>query len=262
MLALVSPAKKLDFEVPLPANLEVTQPGFLDDTEELLEVAENLTRADLKRLMKLSDNLAELNFQRFKAFEFPFTKANAMPAALVFKGDTYVGLGAESMSKDDLAYAQDHFRILSGLYGLLRPLDLIQPYRLEMGTKLNNARGGDLYDFWGDDICDAINEACAETGAKAVVNCASNEYFKAARAKNLKTRLITPVFKEVKHGEARVLSLMAKRARGMMARFIIQNRVTNPDDLKGFNGGGYTFQPAASDGDSWLFTRPQPPKKS
>lgn len=253
MLAVVSPAKKLDFS-PAPADLPVSRPALMADTEELMAVARTLTRADIARLMKISPDLAELNYQRFQAFELPFSPDNAKPAALAFAGDTYVGLDAPSLTRDELIHAQDHLRILSGLYGLLRPLDLIQPYRLEMGTRLANGRGADLYAFWGGRLTEALNAAMAESGG-VLVNLASEEYFKAVQVKGLKGRLICPVFKEVKLGQARIVGLMAKRARGMMARFIIRNRPTDPEYLKSFRDGGYIFRPELSDETRWEFTR-------
>lgn len=265
MLALVSPAKKLDFP-DQPDDLPFTQPAFINEGKTLVKTAGALSRAELKRLMKLSDNLTDLNFQRFKAFAPPFTPANARQAIMAFRGDTYIGLDADTLNQKDLAYAQDHLGILSGLYGLLRPLDLVQPYRLEMGTRLATDQGGDLYAFWGEKITQAINNILKlheKSGEAAiVVNLASNEYFKSVKPGKLNGRLITPVFKEDRDGESRVISLMAKRARGMMARYIIQTRATDAQALKKFNGGGYKFQPHASDDDTWVFTRPQPDKKS
>ena len=254
MLALVSPAKKLDFD-DLAAPMPHSQPDFLARAEELVGAARKLSRADLQRLMKLSDKLTELNFQRFKAFAPPFTPSNAKQAVLAFNGDTYIGLEAASLGEEDLVYAQDHLRILSGLYGLLRPLDLIQPYRLEMGSRLRNPDGADLYEFWGDDLAEAIDEIVSGHKEPVVVNLASNEYFKAVRAKHLRARVITPVFKEVKDGEAKVLGLFAKRARGMMARYMIVNRIEEAEKLKQFNGGGYAYQDHLSDEHTWVFTR-------
>jgi len=254
MLALVSPAKKLDFS-DAARDLPVSQPQFLGESEQLVAAARKLGRADLKRLMKLSDALADLNFARFKAYRTPFTKANAKAAVLAFSGDTYIGLEAKSLSAADLEYAQGHLRILSGLYGLLRPLDLMQPYRLEMGSRLSTPRGADLYDFWGDKLARAIDTEVAGHKQKVVVNLASNEYFKAARAKSIAARIVTPVFKEVKDGEAKVLGMFAKRARGMMARFMIENRIEKADGLKDFNGGGYAYRDHLSDGDTFVFTR-------
>lgn len=254
MLAIVSPAKKLDFE-DLAAPLPYTQPDFLDRAKTLVGVAKKLSRADLSRLMKLSEQLTELNFQRFKAFKPPFTTANAKQAVLAFSGDTYVGLDAGSLSEDDLVYAQDHLRILSGLYGVLRPLDLIQPYRLEMGSKLRNPEGGDLYDFWGEELADAIDDIVADHKEPVVINLASNEYFKATSPKTLKSRVITPVFKEIKDREAKVLGLFAKRARGMMARYMITKRIEKAKQLKTFKDGGYAYQDHLSNDDTWVFTR-------
>ncbi len=254
MLALVSPAKKLDF-TELAAPMAHSQPDFLERSKVLIDAARKLSRAELSRLMKLSDPLTELNFQRFKAFTLPFTTANAKQAVLAFSGDTYVGFDAASVSDDDLLYAQDHLRILSGLYGLLRPLDLVQPYRLEMGSRLQNPEGSDLYDFWGDDLARAIDQAVAGHKEAVVINLASNEYFKAARPKHMKTRVITPVFKEVKNGEAKVLGLFAKRARGMMARYMVTKRIEQSEKLKKFNDGGYAYQDHLSEPDSWVFTR-------
>lgn len=254
MLALVSPAKKLDFNE-LAAPITHSQPQFLERSQVLVESARKLSRAELGRLMKLSDKLSELNFQRFKAFAPPFTTANAKQAVLAFSGDTYIGLEPATLSEADLVYAQDHLRILSGLYGLLKPLDLVQPYRLEMGSRLRNPEGSDLYDFWGNELADAIDGAVSDHKEPVVINLASNEYFKAARPKYMKTRVITPVFKEVKDGQAKVLGLFAKRARGMMARYMVGGRIEKSEKLKKFKDGGYAFQDHLSDNDTWVFTR-------
>lgn len=254
MLAIVSPAKKLDF-TDLATPMTHSQPDFLDRAGVLVQAARKLSRARLSSLMKLSDKLTELNFQRFKAFAPPFTTANAKQAVLAFSGDTYVGLDASSLSEDDLVYAQDHMRILSGLYGLLRPLDLIQPYRLEMGSRLSNPQGADLYEFWGDELADTIDELVTSHREPVVINLASNEYFKALRPRHMKTRVVTPVFKEVKDGEAKVLGLFAKRARGMMTRYMIAKRIEKSEKLKKFNDGGYAFQDHLSDDVTWVFTR-------
>lgn len=254
MLALVSPAKKLDF-TELAAPIAHSQPDFLDRSQILVDAARKLSRANLSRLMKLSDKLTELNFQRFKAYAPPFTTANAKQAVLAFSGDTYIGLDAATLSEDDLVYAQDHLRILSGLYGLLKPLDLVQPYRLEMGSRLQNPEGSDLYDFWGDDLADAIDDVVCGHKEPVVINLASNEYFKATRPKHMKARVITPIFKEVKNGEAKVLGMFAKRARGMMARYMIAGRIEKPEKLKKFKCDGYAYQDHLSDADNWVFTR-------
>jgi cytoplasmic iron level regulating protein YaaA (DUF328/UPF0246 family) len=254
MLALVSPAKKLDFnelDRPRPHSTAV----FAKETKALVATARKLSQTELQRLMKLSDNLSELNHKRFKSFAAESSVDNAKQAALAFAGDTYTGLQAASLGDADLAYAQDHLRILSGLYGLLRPLDLIQPYRLEMGRRLANPRGADLYDFWGDKLAKAIDSLVADHETPVVVNLASNEYFKAARAKSLKARVITPAFKEVKDGEARVIGMFAKQARGAMARFMIKNRIETPEGLQAFKEGGYAYKAKLSSADDWVFTR-------
>lgn len=257
MLALISPAKKLDFETHTTLAA-FTQPAFLDNAEALVESARKLSRAELASTMKLSDKLAELNFQRFRSFKAPFDLANAKQAALVFNGDTYVGLQAVSLGEKDMAYAQDHLRILSGLYGLLRPLDLIQPYRLEMGAKFRAPGGTDLYGFWNGRLTEAINAATKGHKDNTVINLASNEYFKAVDAKGLAGNVITPAFKEIKDGQARMLGLFAKRARGAMARFMIKKRIETPAGLKKFNDGGYEYRDDLSDARNWVFTRPQP----
>ncbi len=257
MLALISPAKKLDFETDPPIDTH-TQPDLIEQAEKLVARARNMSRSELARTMKLSDTLAELNYQRYQAFKTPFTLANAKQAALVFNGDTYVGLDAKTLDEEDLIFAQDHLRILSGLYGLLRPLDLIQPYRLEMGAKFQPPGAANLYEFWGDRLSNEINTIVAAQSHSCVVNCASNEYFKAVKPKQLTVPVITPVFKEVKDNQARVIGLFAKQARGMMARHIIVNRLTSSEDLKSFKAGGYKYREDLSDGLSWIFTRQQP----
>jgi len=257
MLALISPAKKLDFETE-SSVAEYSQPDFLDQASALVKKARRLSRSQLAQTMKLSDSLTELNYQRFKSFSTPFDLSNAKQAALMFNGDTYVGLKADTLSNDDFAFAQDHLRILSGLYGLLRPLDLIQPYRLEMGARFKPPKGDDLYGFWDGRLAKAVTEIVADHKDSTVVNLASNEYFKALRAKTLGVPVITPVFKEVKDGQARVLGMFAKQARGMMARHMIVNRLAEPDGLKRFTDGGYEYRDDLSDEASWVFTRLQP----
>ncbi|MEK9670973.1 MAG: peroxide stress protein YaaA [Rhodospirillaceae bacterium] len=261
MLALISPAKKLDFETKSDLALH-TQPDFLAQSKKLAADARKLSRQDLMNRMGISERLADLNHQRFKDFKPPFDLSNAKQAVFVFNGDTYLGLRAKELSKKDLEYAQDHLRILSGLYGALRPLDLIQPYRLEMGLRFPNSGGSDLYEFWNGSLAEAIAKAVEGHKDKTVVNCASNEYFKAIDAEALKAPVVTPVFKEVKDGQARVLGMFAKQARGAMARFMITDRVEKADGLKDFTGLGYKFQPKLSDGGQWVFTRKQPPKKT
>ncbi|NVJ71606.1 MAG: peroxide stress protein YaaA [Alphaproteobacteria bacterium] len=256
MIIVLSPAKKLDFESENMAA-DAGTPKLMDDAVELASHAKKLKAIDLKAMMGISDNLAELNEARFKAFETPFTPANARPAIDAFQGDVYVGLDAATLSDEDRAFANDHVRILSGLYGVLKPLDLMQAYRLEMGTKFETPKGANLYAFWDDKIANALNEDL--TGDDPVlVNLASNEYFKAVKKKALKARVITPVFKEIKDGRARVISFLAKKARGMMTRYVIDNRIDNPEALKDFSEGGYRFDEQASTDDQWVFSRTQP----
>lgn len=257
MLVILSPAKKLDFE---SENMRGTfsQPDLMTNVKILAGEAKKLSAQDLQNLMGISDNLAELNHRRYQVFSPPFTLGNARQAVFSFKGDAYLGLDADSLSEEDLAYGQDHFRILSGLYGSLRPLDLIQAYRLEMGTKFKNSRGKNLYTFWGGKVTKALNGVLAEQKEKVLINLASNEYYHVVQPKNIDGRIITPVFKEVKDGEARTLGVFAKKARGMMTRYILQNRIENPEDLKTFNDAGYKFDTTASDDDKWVFSRPQP----
>jgi len=261
MLALISPAKKLDFESPVPFK-NYSQPEFQDEIDDLSQTAKKLSRAKIAGMMKLSDNLAELNFERFQSLSMPFSVNNSKQAASVFNGDTYTGLNAKTLNDADMEFAQDHLRILSGLYGLLRPLDLIQAYRLEMGTRFMTSKGGDLYDFWDGKLSTAIDDITKTHKNPSIINLASNEYFKAVKAKQLSSPVITPVFKEIKDGQARTLGMFAKRARGMMARFMITERLENPEDLKAFNDGGYSYQDQVSDTKTWVFSRPQPPKKS
>jgi len=257
MLSLVSPAKKLNFESDTTSETH-SQPRFLNEAMKLVRKARTLSRGQLAQTMKLSDNLADLNYRRFQDFSTPFDLGNAKQAALVFNGDTYVGLDAETLDSDDLAFAQNHLGILSGLYGLLRPLDLMQPYRLEMGAKFQPPHGENLYGFWDGQITEAINEVLQEHADNTVINVASNEYFKVIKQKSLNGSVITPVFKEIKDGEARTLGMFAKRARGMMARYIIKTRLDQPDGIKEFKDGGYEYRKDLSNGAQWVFTRPQP----
>lgn len=256
MLIVLSPAKKLDFESENTRADDAT-PRFMSDTRKLVKAAKGLKAEDLRKLMGISENLADLNVKRFKAFKTPFTPANARPAIDAFQGDVYVGLDADSLSDEDRDFANNHVRILSGLYGLLNPLDLMQAYRLEMGTRFANERGKNLYEFWGDKIAKALDKDLAGHDAPVVVNLASGEYFKAVPAKALKANVITPVFHEIKDGKARVISFLAKKARGMMARYAIDNRITNPKGLKAFDVDGYAFDAATSTADKWIFSRQQ-----
>lgn len=255
MLVVVSPAKSLDMD---PVDVPATAPAFQDDAVRLSKTARNLTLKELKGLMDISDDLARLNRDRFKVFAAEPAPDATKPAALAFNGDTYQGLEAKTLSEDDLTWAQDHLRILSGLYGLLRPLDAIQPYRLEMGSRLKTRRGKSLYDYWGDTIAKALNVQAEAVQTDTLVNCASQEYFGAADRKALKLRVITPVFMEVKDNKPRIVSFFAKRARGAMARFIVENRVTAADGIKDFASGGYAHDPDLSAGDKWVFLRDYP----
>lgn len=260
MLTLLSPAKKLNMD-PVETAVPVTKPRLRDDMREIAGVAKSQTAADLKRLMHISDNLAEMNFERFQAFNLDNRSNSAKPAGLAFDGDVYWGLEADSLADDTLAYAQDHLRILSGLYGVLRPMDAIQPYRLEMGTKLANARGKSLYEFWGDRIAARLKADLRGHDDKTVVNLASNEYFKAVDTEALGQRVIGAKFLNVKDGKSRSLMYYAKHARGAMARWIMDNRVDRADGLKDFNDGGYALDAAASTENELVFSRPQPPLK-
>lgn len=252
MLMLVSPAKTLDYETPLPFD-EFTQPDMLDQSQLLIDELTQLTPKDVASLMKLSDKLATLNVTRFQHWSLPFNQDNARPAMYAFKGDVYTGLDAYSLKKSDVNFAQKHLRMLSGLYGLLKPLDLMQPYRLEMGTKFSNQRGSNLYEFWGDRITQMIN---AENAAKDVVlNLASNEYFKAVKIKQLNAEVITPVFKDEKNGQYKIISFYAKKARGLMAAYVIKNRINEVEKIKNFDVTGYKFSSEQSTAKEWVFLR-------
>lgn len=246
MLIVVSPAKTLDYETPLPSSVRATQPRLLDDSSALIERARQLSPADLASLMKVSDKIAHLNVERFAQWSTPFDKHNARPAVFAFKGDVYTGMDVERFSAEDLKAAQKHLRILSGLYGVLRPLDLMQPYRLEMGTRLDNARGKDLYAFWGNTITDQLCRDMKAAGTEVLVNLASNEYFKSVRPGALPGPVIEPVFQDEKNGNYKVISFYAKKARGLMAAWIVQNGIDKPADLKTFKEAGYRYDREAS----------------
>ena len=254
MLLVVSPAKKLDFESPL-ATTQTSQASLLEHSEILIERCVKLSPDQIASLMKLSDKLAGLNAARFGEWSQPFTSENARPAVLAFNGDVYSGLDAASFSGDDFDFAQKHFRILSGLYGLLRPLDLMQAYRLEMGTKLDNIRGSNLYQFWGDIITDELNKALVEQKDDVLINLASNEYFKAVKKKSLNAIIITPQFKDWKNDQYKMISFFAKKARGLMARYIIQNQLTDVEQLKNFDLAGYQYNSDLTQGNELVFTR-------
>lgn len=254
MLAVVSPAKNLDYESDLP-ELNVTQPRLLDNAEELVEVCRQLSPQQLGSLMKISDKLAGLNAARFEQWQRPFNEDNARPAMYAFNGDVYTGLEAASLNSEAIDTAQKQLRILSGLYGVLRPLDLMQPYRLEMGSKLDNPKGKNLYEYWGDTITQMLNDDLAELGSSTLVNLASNEYFSAVKPKALNADIITPVFKDEKNGQYKVISFYAKKARGLMARFILNQKPKSVSDLKEFNANGYSFNEAMSSDKQLVFCR-------
>ncbi len=255
MLTVISPAKTLDFETP-PKVPAFTLPEFLDDSAELIDELRGFEPHRLSDLMGISPKLADLNSNRYHNWSLPFTADNAKQSVLAFKGDVYAGLDADNLSADDLEYAQEHLRILSGLYGVLKPLDLMQPYRLEMGTTLKTRRGEDLYAFWDARINAAINRELAGQDNPVLINLASNEYFKSVQPGKLDARIITPGFKEERNGEYKFISFTAKKARGLMSRYIIRNRVEDPEELEGFDLEGYRYNADLSGVDRPVFTRP------
>lgn len=257
MLITLSPSKGQDFETPALSKT-YSKPQALKDSELLIKELRKIRRQDIQQLMSVSENIAKLNTDRYKSFKTPFTPKNAKQAIFAFKGDVYSGIDIEEYSEADLDYAQDHLRILSGLYGCLRPLDLIQPYRLEMKTKLHNVRGENLYQFWGDRITDELNKALEKQKQPVLVNLASNEYFKSVKPKQLNGRLLNINFKETRDSKTRVVAIFAKRARGMMTDYILRNRIEEPEDIKKFRQGGYRFRKELSDDKQWTFERPQP----
>ncbi|MDN3699546.1 peroxide stress protein YaaA [Vibrio cortegadensis] len=254
MLIVVSPAKTLDYESQLVTE-RFTQPEFIEHSAELIEECRKLTPTDISALMKVSDKIAGLNVARFEQWREEFSLENARQAILAFKGDVYTGLDAQTLSDGDFDYAQSHLRMLSGLYGLLKPLDLMQPYRLEMGTRLANARGTNLYQFWGDLITDKLNQALEAQGDNVLINLASNEYFKAVKPKKLNGDVITPIFKDCKNGQYKVISFYAKKARGLMARYIIENRIESVEELVKFDVAGYYFVEQESNAKELVFKR-------
>ncbi|MDA8817847.1 peroxide stress protein YaaA [Planktomarina sp.] len=256
MLVCISPAKKLDWSV--AQRSDVTTPDFSADALKLAKTARDLSVPQLQKLMSISENLARLNYERFVAFSDKPADEALRPAALAFAGDTYQGLEAASFSEDDMRWAQDHLRILSGLYGVLRPLDQIQAYRLEMGSRLKTDRGGSLYAYWGQELSKALNSQAEATGAQALVNCASQEYFGAVGASASHLPIITPQFLELKDGQAKIISFYAKKARGAMARFIVQNRLSDPAQIVDFDLGGYIYQPEQSTAGKPVFLRDYP----
>ncbi len=254
MLFLLSPAKSLDYESTLPA-IAATQPKFVPQSAELIATLKKKTPQQISELMDLSDALAKLNVQRYKAWSPQFTEANARPAVLAFNGDVYEGLDAKSLKPKDLQWAQVHVAILSGLYGVLRPLDLMQPYRLEMGTALKHGKANNLYQFWGALIAEHLNQQLSHSKEPVIVNLASQEYFKAVDRKALQARVIECVFQDHKNGQYKIISFFAKRARGLMARYAIQQQAKTPEALQAFNLEGYAFEASASSEDSLVFRR-------
>ena len=254
MLVVISPAKNLDYDSP-SATSTFTQPEMLDDSQKLIKRCKKLSPAKISSLMKISDKLAGLNADRYSSWHTPFDESNAKQAMLAFNGDVYAGLDAHSFSHNDFDYAQQHLRILSGLYGVLRPLDLMQAYRLEMGTKLDTGKNKNLYQFWGERISHKLNEAIATQNDNVLINLASNEYFKAVKPKALNAVIYTPVFQDYKNGQYKVISFFAKKARGMMARYILQNQLTDVSQLQKFDSAGYQFSAEKSQGNELVFTR-------
>ena len=254
MLVVISPAKSLDYETPVKIR-KFTQADFLEDSEQLISQLRDLSPAQVSSLMSISPNLGELNQARFKSWHTPFTTDNARQALFAFKGDVYIGLDAYALSSADISFAQNHLRILSGLYGLLRPLDLIQPYRLEMGTSLKNSKGSSLYQFWGNKITDALNQELSADKKPVLVNLASNEYFKSVKAQQLNAQIISPVFKDFSNGKYKIVSFFAKKARGLMSAYIIKNRLQKAEDLLSFDVDGYRFSEKDSTADAPVFLR-------
>lgn len=257
MLIVVSPAKNLDFDSALPAFVEKKeqQPALMKDVKALVKICKELSPADLSSMMKISDKLAILNAERFSSFQFPFTHSNARPAMYAFNGDVYTGLDASSLSKEAVDFAEDHLRILSGLYGVLSPLDLMQPYRLEMGTKLNIGESSNLYQYWGSTITERLNKTIKAHNHQFLINLASNEYFSAVKPKLLDAQIITPQFKDEKNGKFKIISFYAKKARGLMARYIIENQVNSVKQLQAFDTAGYYFDASESSDTVLMFKR-------
>ncbi len=254
MLIVISPAKTLDFDTQACTD-NYSQAVFLDDAQQLMQLLRKLSRTELSQLMKISAKLADLNYDRNINWQLPFSPKNAKQAVLAFKGDVYTGLAAENYTAEDFQFAQKHLRILSGLYGLLKPLDLIQAYRLEMGTKLPNPNGKNLYAFWNDKVTTAINATLEQENANVLINLASNEYFKVIKPKLLNARVITPVFKDFKNGQYKVISFLAKKARGYMTSYIIKNKIAKAIDIKAFNEYGYAYNEHMSTDGQWVFTK-------
>jgi cytoplasmic iron level regulating protein YaaA (DUF328/UPF0246 family) len=256
MLTVISPAKTLDFESPTVTDA-FTQPVHLTQSRKLVRRMRQLSGQELSSLMKVSGNIADLNQQRFKRWKTPFKPENARQAIFAFKGDVYIGLDAYSMTTQNVDFAQDHLRILSGLYGVLRPLDLMQPYRLEMGIRIDTDVGNNLYQFWDARITKTLNQELKQSNANTLINLASNEYFKAIKPKLLKAEVITPVFKDYNKGNYQVIGFFAKKARGLMARYLIDNEIDDPAELMDFGADGYAYNAAMSNSHEWVFSRRQ-----
>ena len=257
MIITLSPSKGQDFETATPSKL-FTLPEQLDDSQLLINEAKKLDMESVRKLMSVSENISNLNVQRFQDWTLPFDEKNAKAALYAFKGDVYSGIQKDTYNDNDLEYAQDHLRILSGLYGALRPMDLIQPYRLEMKTKLANPRGDNLYQFWGERITEKLNESLQNQEEKTLVNLASNEYYKSVKPKLIDGNILNISFKEEKDGKSRILAVYAKKARGMMTDFILRNRIERAEDIKDFGTANYSFSKAESEDNHWVFSRPQP----
>ncbi|NOY74058.1 MAG: peroxide stress protein YaaA [Gammaproteobacteria bacterium] len=260
MLLVISPAKTLDYETPSPTKI-FSIPAYLDHSKQLIQRARQYNELDIMTLMSVSAKIAELNVQRFADWNTPFTPKNAKQSVLAFKGEVYTGLAVERFSEDDFQFAQQHLRILSGLYGLLRPLDLMQAYRLEMGRKIETDRGKNLYAFWGEIITEGLNEQLDKLDSKHLINLASNEYFKSIKPNLLKAEIITPEFKDYNNGAYKMMGVYAKKARGMLSQFIIQNKINNPKFIQDFSEANYKFNKKMSQGNTWVFTRKNKPTK-
>lgn len=254
MLAIISPAKTLDYDSDIP-KLAYTQPHLTDYSEQLIQICRQFSPNELASLMSISDKLAGLNVARYAQWQKAHNEQNARAAIYAFKGEVYAGLDAYSLTAEDIQFAQTHLAMLSGLYGLLKPLDLMQPYRLEMGTKLANPNGKDLYAYWGNIITQSLQQAIDNQGDNVLINLASDEYYKAVNAQKLKARIIKPIFLDNKNGKYKVISIYAKKARGLMCRYIIQNRLTHPEQLKAFDLEGYWFDEINSSETEWVFKR-------
>jgi len=256
MLIVLSPAKSLDYKTPAKVKAP-TLPEFVSESAKLIADLKKLSPQEVANLMGLSDQLAALNVGRYRDWSKKFTEENSKPAIYAFDGDVYDGFDVKTLDVKAIAFAQDHIRILSGLYGALRPLDLMQPYRLEMGTSLKNARGKDLYAFWGERVTDSLKQVLEQQKKPVLLNLASEEYFKVLQAKNLDCPVISPIFQDGKDGKYKIISFYAKRARGLMARYVVENRITDAADLKGFNLDGYKYVPSESKPEKPLFRRPE-----